>query len=329
MKLEDEKRKGNNAKGGRKSDAETTAFIDSTVQEKNVTFPTDSKLLNKIIQYCYKSASLNHIKMRQSYSREVKELKRIQRFRGKSHSAVKVRKADRRMRTIAGRLVREQLRHLPADSSFRKLFDICLKFINGEKIDNHKIYSLHEPDTLCICKGKEHKKYEFGNKVSIVRTWGGLIIGALSFRNEYDGHTVDKSMEQVRRIYDRQIRILAGDRGYRGQTQSGTTKVVIPDVPKPSDTEYQKKKKHKLFCKRAGIEPIIGHCKSDHRLNRNFYKGIFGDNINVMLAAAGLNFKRAMRALFCPIRTIVEMLFQTFFQTRYSLELVGNGKIAC
>ena len=329
LKLEDEKRRGDNTKGGRKSDAETTAFIDSTVQEKNVTFPTDSKLLNKIIQYCYKSASLNHIKMRQSYIREVKELKRIQRFRGKSHSAVKVRKADRRMRTIAGRLVREQLRHLPADSSFRKLFDICLKFINGEKIDNHKIYSLHEPDTLCICKGKEHKKYEFGNKVSIVRTWGGLIIGALSFRNEYDGHTVDKSMEQVRRIYDRQIRILAGDRGYRGQTQSGTTKVVIPDVPKPSDTEYQKKKKHKLFCKRAGIEPIIGHCKSDHRLNRNFYKGILGDNINVMLAAAGLNFKRAMRALFCPIRTIVEMLFQTFFQTRYSLVLVGNGKIAC
>ena len=179
-----------------------------------MTFPTDSKLLNKIIRLSHKVAQPENLKIRQSYAHGIKELKLARRSRGRKNSAAKVKKADKKMRTIAGRLLRELLRLLPADNIYQKQIDICVKFVNGERIDDHKIYSLHEPDVLCISKGKEHKKYEFGNKVSIVRLWNGLIIGALSFRNEYDGHTIDKSMEQVRRLYDRSIKILAGDRGY-------------------------------------------------------------------------------------------------------------------
>lgn len=253
--------------------------------------------MNKIIDYCHKVAKAEGVKVRQSYVREIKGLKLIQRFRGKAHSKKKVAKADRRMKTIAGRLVRELLRKLPSESACRKRLELCLKFVKGEQIDGHKIYSLHEPDVLCISKGKEHKKYEFGNKVSIVRLWNGIIVGALSFRNEYDGHTIDKSLEQTERIYGRKIKMVAGDRGYRGQQMSGETKIVIPEVPKPLDSAYAKAKKHDLFRKRAGIEPVIGHCKNDHRLGRNFYKGLFGDSINVMLAAAAFNFKRALRVL--------------------------------
>ena len=304
-KEEDDRKKGKDGRG-RKSDREQTAFIDSTVQEKNVTYPTDSKLLNKIIARCRKVAKSEGIKVRQSYAREIKDLKLTQRFRGKSHSKKKVAKADRRMRTIAGRLLRELLRQLPPDSTWREHLALCLKFVHGERIDGHKIYSLHEPDVLCICKGKEHKKYEFGNKVSLVRLWNGIIIGAMSFRNEYDGHTIDRAKEQACRLYGREIRILAGDRGYRGQKMSGDTKVMIPDVPKASDSAYMKAKKHELFRKRAGIEPVIGHCKSDHRLGRNFYQGLFGDSINVMLAAAAFNLKRAIRLLLCLVRRRVE-----------------------
>ena len=171
LAIEDARRKKEDERDGRdgrvrKRDEDKTAFIDSTVQEKNITFPTDSKLLGKIVDFCHKVAKGEDIRIRQSYAREMKELKRVQRFRGKSHSAQKVRKADRRMRTIAGRLVRELLRLLPADSVARTRQDICLKFVNGEKVDGHKIYSLHEPDVLCISKGKEHKKYEFGNKIT-------------------------------------------------------------------------------------------------------------------------------------------------------------------
>ena len=133
--------------------------------------------------------------------------------------------------------------------------------------------------------------------MSIIRSSRGVILGALSFRNEYDGHTIDRAMEQVNRISGRVIKTLAGDRGYIGQKQSGDTKIVIPAPPLVIDSRYTRKKKHKLFCSRAGTEQAIGHLKSDHRLNRNFYKGKFGDEINVMLAAAAYNFKRAMRAL--------------------------------
>ena len=125
-----------------------------------------------------------------------------------------------------------------------------------------------------------------------------MIIGALSFRNEYDGHTIDPALEQVKRLTGKELKVLSGDRGNRGQKMSGTTKVVIPDSPKTNDSYYKRRKKHNLFCKRAGIEPVIGHLKSDHRLGRNFYKGVFGDKVNIMFSAAAYNFKRAMRLLF-------------------------------
>ena len=119
-------------------------------------------------------------------------------------------------------------------------------------MDGHKIYSLHEPDVLCISKSKEHKKYEFGNKVSIIRLWNGIIIGAMSFRNEYDGHTIDRAMEQAHRLYGGAIRILAGDRGYRGRRMSGDTKVMIPDVPKASDSDIRKR--GSMSCSENGRE---------------------------------------------------------------------------
>ncbi len=123
-----------------------------------------------------------------------------------------------------------------------------------------------------------------------------------------DGHTIDKAKEQAQRLYGRFILLMTGDRGYRGQNMSGNTKIMVPDVPKATDSDYARAKKQELFRKRAGIEPVIRHCKSDHRLGRNFYKGLFGDSINVMLAAAAYNLKRAMRLLLCLLRRIVMKL---------------------
>lgn len=283
------------------------SFIDSSVQEKNITFPTDAKLTKKVISRCLKINAKLGLPMRQSYRREMKALARDQRFRNHPKNKKKALKADRRMKTIAGRLVRELERNLAKEGllgEFAEEIALYYKVLAQKKGDKGKVYSLHEPEVECISKGKEHRKYEFGNKVSFVRTWGGLIIGALSFRNEYDGHTIDQSLDQVERLVGRRPKLLGGDRGYRGQKQSGTTEIAIPDVPKASDSYYMRRKKHKLFCKRAGIEPVIGHLKADHRLCRNFYAGVFGDNINVMLAAAGFNFKRAMRNLFVLLRRL-------------------------
>ena len=303
-----------------KSDDEhnDTAFIDSTVQEKNVTYPTDAKLHKKIIGKVLKIVKELNLPMRQSYTFVLKEIYRDQRFRNHPRNRRKAVKADKRLRTIAGRLVRELERNLGEHGQHDELLSIFKKILLQHSNSSHKIYSIHEPDVQCISKGKEHKKYEFGNKVSIIRSATGVILGACSFRNEYDGHTIEKSLEQVRRLTGKSIKRLAGDRGYRGKKEIDGTKILIPDTPKAKDTYYQRKKKHKLFCKRAGIEPTIGHLKSDYRLGRNFYKGLFGDAINVMLAAAAYNFKRAMKVLLCLLQKISDEIFYKTTSLKYA-----------
>ena len=285
-----------------------TAFIDSTVQEKNITFPTDAKLHKKIVNKVLDIARKLELPLRQSYTFVLKRIYRDQRFRNHPKNRNKAIKADRKLRTIAGRLVRELKRNLGDNHNHDKLLGIFEAILLQKRNSRKKIYSIHEPEVQCISKGKEHKKYEFGNKVSIIRSATGIILGAMSFRNEYDGHTIEASLEQVERLTKRKIKMLAGDRGYRGKKEINGTKIVIPDAPKKSDSRYQRLKKHKLFRKRAGIEPTIGHLKSDYRLGRNFYKGVTGDVMNILPAAAAYNFKRAMKALWDFIKKISEIL---------------------
>ena len=286
-----------------------TAFIDSTVQEKNITYPTDAKLHKKIVKKVLGIVKKLGLPLRQSYAFVLKKICRDQRFRNHPKNRKKALRADRRLRTIAGRLVRELKRNLKENHDYDKLLELFETVLSQRRNSRKKIYSIHEPDVQCISKGKEHKKYEFGNKVSIIRSVTGIILGAMSFRNEYDGHTIEPSLEQVERLTGRKIKVLAGDRGYRGKKEINGTKIIIPDVPRKSDSRYQRLKKHKLFCKRAGIEPTIGHLKSDHRLIRNFYKGVVGDAVNVLLAAAAYNFKRAMKALWCMLHKICGILW--------------------
>ena len=289
-------------------DHHDTAFIDSTVQEKNVTFPTDAKLHKKIVRKVLSIVRSLGLPLRQSYTFVLKRIYRDQRFRSHPKNRSKALKADRRLRTIAGRLVRELKRNLGDCHDYDSLISLFEQVLSQKRSSRKKIYSLHEPEVQCISKGKEHKKYEFGNKVSIIRSMTGIILGAKSFRNEYDGHTIEDSLMQVERITGKKIRKLAGDRGYRGRKEVNGTQILIPDTPNKKDSYYTRKKKHELFCKRAGIEPTIGHLKSDFRLGRNFYKGVFGDAVNVLLAAAAYNFKRAMRLLLVLVEKVCDML---------------------
>ena len=165
--------------------------------------------------------------------------------------------------------------------------DLFKKVLAQKRSDKDKIYSLHEPETCCISKGKEHKKYEFGNKASFVKTHTGVIVGAMGFRNEYDGHTLTAALKQVDQLVGKYPKTALVDRGYRGIKKVESTAILLPKPPKKNQSWYLSDKLRKAHQKRAAIEPIIGHVKQDHRLNRNFYKGVVGDNINIMLAAAG------------------------------------------
>lgn len=270
--------------------------VDTTVQEKNITFPTDDKLYKKIIKKCWAISEKEGLPVRQSYTRTLKKLSFDQRFRNHPKNKAKARKADRKVKTIAGRLVRELERNLCAESKYQMDIALFKKVLSQKRNDSGKIYSLHEPKVQCISKGKEHKKYEFGNKVSVVHTQNtGVIVGALGFRNEYDGHTLEKTLEQTIRLTGSAPNTATVDRGYKGRSRIEETLIQIP---KPFNTKttsaYKQQKLKRSFKRRAAIEPIISHLKADHRLGRNFYKGIFGDNINVMLSAAAFNFKRMM-----------------------------------
>lgn len=273
--------------------AGATLSLDTTVQEKNITYPTDDKLYKKIIKACWKIADKEAVDLRQPYNRVLKRLSTIQRFRKNKNGAKKARAASKAIKSIAGRLVRELGRKLPLDALGKYLpqFKVYQKVLSQKKGDSNKIYSLHEPDVKCYSKGKEHKKFEFGSKASVlVDQQTGIIVGAYNFTQTlHDSKTVPDALEQYERLTGSEALEVFVDRGYKGITQYKTTRIQIPKPQK--DITKSKRGKHS---KRAAIEPIIGHLKTDYRLGRNFLKGISGDHINIILAAAAMNFKRAM-----------------------------------
>lgn len=315
---------------------EVEAVTDTTVQEKNITFPTDSKLHQKIIDKCRDIAGKENLELRQSYTQVEKKYVRDLRFSRHPKNQAKSRKARRKIKTIAGRLVREIERKLSVNSHSTYFSSIAIfkKVLSQKKNDKQKIYSLHEPHTQCISKGKEHKKYEFGSKVSLMKTKNsGVFIGALNIPlNDYDGHTLIPALEQQQRLTGQILKNNFVDRGYRGVKKVLGTNIIIPDHKKTA-SNYEKLKLRKSFRRRAAIEPKIGHLKSDHRLSRNFYKGIFGDNINVMLAASAMNFKRMMNKwkenppLIIFARWIFNIFNRLFFFNRPACYF-GNFKLA-
>jgi transposase, IS5 family len=264
---------------------------DTTVQEKNITYPTDDKLYKKIIVKCQKIAEKEELELRQSYKFTIKKLSVIQRLRKNKDGAGKARKASKKIKTIAGRLVRELERKLNADLLNRYSTDLSLfrKVLTQKRNDTGKIYSIHEPEVKCYTKGKEHKKFEFGSKASFLVTQNtGVIVGALNFTDTlHDSKTLPAALEQYKRLMTREPKNIFLDRGYRGPKMINNTAL---HTPKPDKNIT--KAKRKRHSRRAAIEPVIGHLKRDYRMIRNYLKGTVGDAINLILAAAAMNFKR-------------------------------------
>jgi IS5 family transposase len=266
---------------------------DTTVQEKNITYPTDDKLYKKIITKCQDIAATEKIELRQSYRQIVKRLSIIQRLRRNKGGEAKARKASKKIKVIAGRLVRELERKLPAESLNTYGSDLTLftRVLAQQRGDSNKIYSLHEPEVKCYTKGKEHKKFEFGSKVSILVTQRtGVIVGAMNFADTlHDSKTIAIALEQYERVTGNKAKDVFLDRGYRGTKKVNDTFLHCPK-PDKSITRT-KRRRHR---RRAAIEPVIGHLKHDYRMMRNYLKGAIGDEMNVLLSAAAMNFKRVM-----------------------------------
>ena len=263
-------------------DTTTQAVTDAEQRpgkQKNITFPTDTKLAAKIVKTGVKLARRNNLALRQSYVRTPYPSCFWRNGAGVARTGHWAKKATRKLKTIAWRVVR-QLDH-----------------------------SLHEPHVYCLSKGKEHKRYEFGAKASVlVGKQGGVILGAYSLpENDYDGHSLGEALAQVKRLCGYSPSLAIADRGYRGRTHWGETELITPKAPKKSDSAHQRRKARARFRRRAAIEPRIGHLKSDFRLDRNFLKGQRGDSINLLLAATAANLSLWMRKI---LSALVQILSQ-------------------
>ena len=284
---------------------EEQVIIDTTVQEKNITYPTDGKLAIKMIHHLHKIAKENSIALRRSFVKEIKEHRLNLRFFKHPKKIKKAKASIKRLRTIVGILLRDIQRSMSqaALSLYKDKFDLFEKVRNQQIKDSNKVLSLHESHVYAITKGKDHKKYEYGTKASIVATKdSGVIVGIASHsKNEHDSKTLETAIISANATRTLPIKEAICDRGYRGIKEVLGTTICIPGTPLKRDTEYQKQTKREKFKRRAAIEPIIGHLKSDYRLARNYLKGFIGDQINLLLAAAAWNMKKWMNIYFWSI----------------------------
>jgi IS5 family transposase len=269
-----------------------------------------------VIDKCSKIAEEAGIKQRHKFKQESKQLLRDT-YNGQHPKRVKqAKKAKKRLKTIANKVLRELDVKM---SEKQKIFyhndmELYKCVVNQEKHDKDKIYSLHKPFTQCIAKGKAHKQYEFGNKVGLIT--GGqkgkkIILAIRAFvSNPFDGHTIDPLLNQMDTNKIQLPKELAYDRGGKGRTQINGVKIIIPSQKKKTDTSYQKQTKRKKCKARAAIEPIIGHLKTDFRMQQNYLWGENGIQINALMAGTAWNLKKLMEKL---KEEFLKFIFQLFF----------------
>lgn len=283
--------------------------IDTTAQEKNITYPTDVKLRKKVIDKCVRIAKKEEIELRQSYKRTAKKLVLAQRFAHHAKNYKKAQAAKRKLKTIAGRLVRELQRKLSEQqlSVYQKELNLFTRVINQQKSDKDKIYSLHEHQVACIAKGKVAKKFEFGSKVSVALSKNrNIVLGVVNFiGNPHDSKTIEATLELVERLTGKKVQKAIVDRGYKTRRKFGTTEII---APKPSKDPSKKTAQRKRFKRRAAIEPVISHFKNQYGMDRNFLKGEIGDIINAVMAGAAFNFKRWLNLKLKELSWLLEQL---------------------
>jgi IS5 family transposase len=277
-------------------------ITDTTVQEKNITFPTDTKLRLKSIQKLRGIAKKQGIKLKQTFEKEIKSLKIDLRFSHHPKRRKQARQAQKRIKTITGILFREVKRKMQdADKEIHSgILNLIEKVLNQTRNSKDKVYSLHEPEVACIAKGKSHKPYEFGSKISFsTLPQSNVVVDVSHFTgNPHDSKTLESIIPKLKEILPQTFKFNIVDRGYRGKKKIEDIQIVIPNPKEDTkkSAEYQIIKSRQ--CKsRAAIEPVIGHIKNDHRMLRNFLKGVMGDKINAILAGAAFNFKKALNQI--------------------------------
>lgn len=304
--------------------------VDTTVQEKNITYPTDRKLYEKAIEHSKKIAQTHRLKLKRTYTREIKKLKYQLRFSRSPKDFKRRIRLQGKLHRIAAKIFSDVVTQLNpiADQELFQRMTVIYRLLIQQRDDKNKVYSIHEPEVLCIAKGKEHKPYEFGNKSSFAYTrTSGIIVGALAFeKNLYDGHTLLPQLEQVKQLTGGSIKKAIVDRGYKIKDPIGSVEIVLPNANK-KESYYRQKQRAARCRSRAGIEGLISHLKHDHRMLRNYLKGTAGDKINTLLAASAYNMMKWMRM---KRNEFLFFLFRWIYQQKFfapvNIQLSGGFK---
>jgi len=274
--------------------------VDTTVQEKAVAFPMDSRLYHKGRELLVEKAREEGIDLRQTYSRVGRRSAIMQGRYTRAGQYNRARKEQKKLKNYLGRVLRDVERKLDPEHhpGWDALLDKCWQVFSQQRNDKDKLYSYHAPEVECIGKGKAHKKYEFGCKVSVVSTTrDNWVVGVQALHgNPYDGHTLNAAVHHAETMMDAVIEAVFVDRGYRGHDYEGKAEVHIAGKKNIS------RSLKRWLKRRNAVEPIIGHLKTDNGMDRNYLMGEGGDRINAILAACGFNFRKALAAfLFVPI----------------------------
>jgi transposase, IS5 family len=281
-------------------------IIDTTVEPKNVMFPTDARLLNRAREILVRLAKRHGVVLRQSYARVGKfALIKHQRY---AH-AKQFKRANRALKTLGtylGRVIRDVVRKVDDDPWLKEVVfkNILARARRVRDQRQHqrgpKVYSLHAPEVECIGKGKAHRPYEFGVKVSVATTHrhskgGQFVTHAKALPgNPYDGHTLATVIPDMEALVGNTIKRVFADKGYRGHNAPPEYKfrVFIAGQKRRMTPKIKREMR-----RRSAVEPVIGHLKSEHRMGRNYLWHRQGDAINAVLAAAGYNFRLLLRWL--------------------------------
>src|SRR5690349_5260732 len=295
--------------------------VDTTVQPKAITFPTDAKLLHAAIKGLNRLARKHGLRLRQSYLRIAK---RAAMMAGRYAHAKQFNRFNRQIRLLRirlGRIIRDIRRKITGCDELEASFEWALARANQIRSQQRrqrgwKLYSFHAPEVECIGKGKANAQYEFGVKASIVTTnarapGGQFVLHAKALPgNPYDGHTLRGIIAQTQALTGREIERAYVDKGYRGHDTENPRRVFISGQKRGVFGRIKRELR-----RRSAIEAVIGHMKTDGHLGRCYLKGRGGDAANAILSAVGYNLRLVLSWLRIILRIILLALIQPFTAT--------------
>jgi len=284
--------------------------VDTTVQEKAVAHPVDSRLLEIARHKVASNARRVGIKLKQTYAKEGKALRRKAGGYAHAKQFKRLKRVVKRQRTILGVVMREVQRKCAApefsNANPQAMAELMKWLERAERIrtqqlkDKNKLYALHAPEVECIGKGKARKPYEFGVKnAAVVTHKQGLMVGMRTFPgNPYDGHILSAVLEQTANLtqdVNVPVEQVFADLAFRGpEVDADNPGVQIIHRGRLKSLSPQERRWLK---RRQAVEPVIGHLKSDHRLDRCWLKGALGDALHAISCAAGYNLRWLLRAI--------------------------------